>query len=104
MPHYLTQHCYPAESVDYTVAMDEVLANVAVSCIPGLNPEDDITMRRLRLPPRMFGGGIRSLEALRQAAFVATVCRAVPRMIDSVSTMGEQRTGFMPPLVTLLGA
>eukprot|EP00973_Karenia_brevis_P076897 10679292-Karenia_brevis.AAC.1 len=52
----------------------------------------------------MYGGGLRSLVHLAPVAFVATACRALPRMIDGCSEAGEQRTGFLPPLMPLLGA
>eukprot|EP00973_Karenia_brevis_P003584 497682-Karenia_brevis.AAC.1 len=58
----------------------------------------------MRLPPRMYGGGIRSLDLPLPAAFVATVCRTLPCMIDSYTTLGERRTGFMPHLVSVFGA
>ena len=61
-------------------------------------------MNRLRLPQRLHGGGIRSQEHLRPAAFSAMICRTMPRMIDSMATTGESRKGFMPPLVSILGA
>eukprot|EP00973_Karenia_brevis_P030447 4197624-Karenia_brevis.AAC.1 len=52
----------------------------------------------------MYGGGIRSLESLSPAAFVAAVSRTIPQMIDSCSTNAERRAGFLPPLVGVLGA
>eukprot|EP00973_Karenia_brevis_P008798 1189605-Karenia_brevis.AAC.1 len=52
----------------------------------------------------MFGAGLRSLEQLSPAAFSATVCRTIPRMIEARSLLGESETGFMPALVSLLGA
>eukprot|EP00973_Karenia_brevis_P074763 10389776-Karenia_brevis.AAC.1 len=51
----------------------------------------------------MHGGGIRSLEALSPAAFASTICRAVPQMVDSFSVHGDQREGYMRPLLPILG-
>eukprot|EP00973_Karenia_brevis_P082349 11415674-Karenia_brevis.AAC.1 len=84
--------------------MDGNVFKAAAACIPGLSLEDDLSVRRLRLPARLHGGGIRSLDHLAPAAFVATVCRTIPRMIDSCTMQGERRTGFLPTLLPLLGA
>jgi len=102
--HYWLQHCYPTDCVEHAGQLDELHAAVASTCIPGLNVDDDITLRRLRLPSRMYGGGIRSLVDVAPAAFCATVCRDAPRMIDSVTRLGEMRRGFLPALTPLLGA
>ena len=104
MFHHWIQHCYPDECRAQTLQMDDAIRVVAGICIPGACGEDDVTARRLRLPARLYGGGLRSLEALSPAAFVAAICRAVPRMVDSYTTEGEQRGGFMPPLTSMLGA
>eukprot|EP00973_Karenia_brevis_P058881 8198029-Karenia_brevis.AAC.1 len=101
---YWVQHCYPRDCQEHAHVIDDALFQVAAICIPGLKIDDEITVRRLQLPARMYGGGLRSLVHLSPAAFSATVCRALPRMIDSSSIHGERNMGFLPPLTPVLGA
>ena len=61
-------------------------------------------MRRLRLPARYYGGGMRAVADLCPAAFVGTLCRALPGMIASTSAAGDVRTGFLECLSPLVGA
>ena len=102
--HYWLQHCYPSDCVQQARQLDDFNIAIAGICIPGVNSGRSTVARRLRLPARLYGGGIRSLVELSPAAFCATVCRAMPRMTDSFSRLGERRTGFMPCLTGLLGA
>eukprot|EP00973_Karenia_brevis_P000753 106154-Karenia_brevis.AAC.1 len=102
--HYWIQHCYPTECRTHALALDVDLFDAAAICIPGLSRADDVTVQRLRLPPRMYGGGIRSLEHLAPAAFAATACRALSQMLDRRNARGELCTGFLPALTPLLGS
>ena len=76
--------------------MDAALLVAARACIPRL--DDDISTRRLRLPARMFGGGIRTLAALAPVAFAATVCGTVQRLIDRRTERGDLQLVFLPAL------
>ena len=94
--HYWLQHCYPADCAPHAARLDDVLVGVARVCIPGLCLDDDVTGRRFRLPARMYGGGIRSLEKLAPVAFAATACTTIPRLPDACSARGDVRAGCMP--------
>ena len=96
--HFLLQHCYQRRA-----SMDASILGAAAMCILGLNVNDALTVRRLRLLARLFGGGLRSHVQFSPAAFTATACRAVPLMIDAYAEAGERRSGFIPALAALLG-
>eukprot|EP00973_Karenia_brevis_P069999 9732794-Karenia_brevis.AAC.1 len=65
---------------------------------------DSFAAARIRLPARMFGGGLRSCADLAPAAFMGTLCRTVPCMLDRVGARDVALPGFMPQLAPLLGA
>ena len=100
--HFWIQHCYPCDCLAAATRVDSSLLAVADHCVPGLTA-DSIALRRLRLPARMYGGGIRSLVDVSHAAFVGAFCRSVPLMLDRHDVHGCLQSGFMPALAPMLG-
>ena len=100
--HYWLQHCYPAEVLAASQRIDQALLHTASLCVHGQLLSDPFCTRRLRLPARMYGGGVRSLVELAPAAFVSTVCKALPTFLDRVVD-GTEVPGFLPQLAPLLG-
>ena len=88
---YWFQHSYPLDVAPFAQQFDAALLQVARWTMPGLRLDDDVTLDRLRLPARCYGGGIRSRVALIPAAFLGTVCRVAPRLVDSVDADGMRR-------------
>ena len=58
----------------------------------------------MHLPVRKFGLGLRSRVDLAPAAYVGALCRALPRMLDSIDSLGVLQPGFLPQLEPMLGA
>jgi len=63
---------------------------------------DPIARRRLPLPQRLGGSGLRDRAQLRHAAFVGTTCAAVSRMLPR-TLGGASFLGYMPQLAGVLG-
>ena len=63
-----------------------------------------IWRRRLRLPARLRGGGLRSHTETAAAAFVGSVNQALPRLIDHTDAAGSLVPGLLPSLSGVLGA
>ena len=61
-------------------------------------------MRRLQLPARKYGGGLRSLVDVAPAAFVGTLCRAAPHFANRRDDDWNEVQGFLPLLSTVLPA
>ena len=100
--HFWLQHCYPSDCLAAATRVDATLLAVVNHCVPGVT-NDEVSQRRLRLPARMFGGGIRSLVDVSHAAFVGGLCRSVPLMLDRLDGYSCLQTGFMPALAPMLG-
>ena len=78
---------------------------VAAKSATGVDFEsDEVARRRLRLPARRRGGGVRSHIETTAAAFCGAVNQAVPRFIDHTDDAGEVVAGYFPSLVSVLGA
>lgn len=102
--HYWIQHCDPRLTAAAAQRVDQALATAATICYgPGV-ASDPFAARRLRLPARKYGGGLRRLVDVAPAAFVGTLCRTVPTFTDSVDAQGGLRQGFLPALASVLGA
>jgi hypothetical protein len=102
--HHWLQHNFPAHCRGYAQLLDTEILKATAVCIPTLELTDSLTVRRLRLPARLRGGGIRSMLDLATAAYAGAVCRCLPLLIDSFTSHGEARQGFMPALLPLFGA
>ena len=99
---YWLQHCYPVEVQQAARRVDNALFQVAQTCIPGLTAADELTMRRLQLPARCFGGGLRSMEDVAPAAFLGTLCKSLPKFLNT-RVNGYEVPGFLHMLAPVLG-
>ena len=95
------QHCYPEDAAAHAKRIDDTLAR---ACVPGIPRGDSITLRRVRLPVRRLGLGLRSRFDLAPAAFLNTVSATLPLMLDQQDRRGVVQPGFLPQLEPLLGA
>ena len=66
---YWIQHCYPDQVAGAAARVDEALLAIARACIGCDITNDALALRRLHLPARMYGGGIRALVDTAPAAF-----------------------------------
>ena len=73
MFQYWTQHNYPADVARHAQAVDNAILAAVTMCLGRGILDDDVAMRRLRLPAKKYGGGIRSLVDVAPAAFVETL-------------------------------
>ena len=103
MDHWI-QHCYPDDVKVAAETFDDGLLSWVSVCFPGLMRQDSISEGRIRLPARRYGAGIRSRADLIPAAFVSTMCRTLPRMLDFRDRHGVLHSGFLPQLAPVLGA
>ncbi len=55
---------------------------------------------RLRLPARLKGGGIRSMEDIQRPAFLGALLDVLPRCIDIVGSNGEKYEGIYSKLLS----
>ena len=101
--HYWLQHCHPDAVQAAAERFDAGLLDVVRLCVGDGVATDELVLRRLRLPARMYGGGLRSCAHLAPAAFIGTLCRVVPLLADGRDTDGTAAPGFMPVLTQALG-
>ncbi|MEC7001645.1 MAG: hypothetical protein VXX04_07390, partial [Actinomycetota bacterium] len=84
---YWTQHCYPVDVLQpgpggapsAVAVMDAALLQVACTTQGDFLAEDALLQRRLRLPARHLGGGLRSHENTCHGAFAASVAKIAPK-------------------------
>ena len=101
---YWMQHALPCDSRVHSAAIDAALLDAA-KCATGVEfAGDEHSRRRLRLPARSKGGGVRSHVETTDAAFCGAVNQSIPRLIDHKDEAGEVVVGFFPSLVSVLGA
>ena len=62
-----------------------------------------MALRRLRLPARMYGGGIRSVVDIAPAAFVGALCSSAPLLIDRTDENWNVKVGFLSQLSAVFG-
>ena len=99
---YWAQRCPPTVVQNAATKFDAAILEVAATCIGNNIRQDPLTLRRLRLPARMYGGGLRSVVDTTPAAFIGTICRTVPFFADRIVD-GRLVRGFMPVLTRALG-
>jgi len=100
---YWLQHCYPADVHEHAARIDQsILATVGTSIHTSVI-EDAIALQRLRLPARMYGGGMRSLVDVTPAAFIGGMCRSLPFLLDKRDEDWNVQPGFLPQLAEVLG-
>ena len=102
----------PSQSAALGVAHDGAMDSVlGVTLVDGLL-DDPRSMKRLRLPARIKGIGIRAcgdsrahgISPKRFAAFLGAVNQFLPRCLDTVSLEGGVVAGFAPGLAPRIGA
>ena len=102
---YWLQHSYPHHSIPQAALLDAaLLAEVQHSMVRAGAAVDELTVRRLRLPARLYGCGLRERASLAPAAFVASACRALPLFLHRLDADGGELPGFLPQLGPVLGA
>ena len=104
MFHYLLQHCYPSDSHTQAERIDAAVEGSLAICLGQAAVRDDIARQRLRLPARMYGGSIRSAADVAPAAFLGTVAKVMPRMLDRRDEDFNVQPGFLQMLSGILGA
>ena len=105
MIEYWAQHAYPSQSAAPLQRFDDGLTDVLAAAHGGRFVVDDSLLdRRLRLPARLRGAGVRRMAQVAPAAFVGTVSLALPQLIDA-RVGGGTRPGAVPALAarTCLG-
>jgi hypothetical protein len=104
---YWMQHLLPEVSLAPSARVDAALLAAAEKAL-GIDfsaPDAEVARRRLRLPVRLRGGGVRSHVETTRAAFVGMMVKNLPHMIDSVEGSGRVVRGFFhSQLVLHLGA
>ena len=76
------RHCYPEDVLGAARHVDAAVLRVVRACLGEAVVADPIAAARLRLPARMYGGGIRGSVDVAPAAFLGAVCQTLPRMLD----------------------
>ena len=99
---YWTQHAFPDDVRPHARRVDAALAEAVSACVGPEVLEDDVALARLRLPARMYGGAVRSLEDMAPAAFLGALCRAVPAFLDHRDEEFNVAAGFLPMLEAAL--
>ena len=103
---HLAQTCYGSAGVAVAFQRfdDSIRSATEASVQQTLSDIDAPTTRRLALPARLFGCGLRRVSETAAASFAGSVCRVAPALIDS-NVRGELRRGFMhEQLAPMLGA
>ena len=106
---YWATHAYPRDSLGPSAIVDAALLGAAERATGvGLSNNQDaiaaVWRRRLRLPARLRGGGIRAHVETAAASFVGSVNQALPRLIDHTDAAGGHVAGLLPSLSGVLGA
>ena len=99
---YWATHALPRDSLPHSADVDVALLVAATSATGVDFTGNEIERRRLRLPARLRGGGVRSHVETTAAAFCGAVNQAVPRFIDRTDDAGEFVAGFFPSLASVL--
>jgi hypothetical protein len=103
--HFAQTHP-PSLALPFLESFDSAVLDVLVSSFGPVGPDlvaNPIAMRRLRLPARFNGCGIRANADVSHAAFVGALCQALPQCIDRVVSGGIRLEGFFPRLESWLG-
>ena len=99
---YWAQHNYPHDAGLHADSVDQAILAAASVCLGADVIADPVALRRLRLPARMYGGGIRSLVDVAPAAFVGSLCKVVPRLADAHSEDWNIQPGFFNALAAIM--
>ena len=101
---YWIAHAYPCDTRGPSTIVDEALIQAATAATGVDFAGSEISRKRLRLPARLRGAGLRSLVETTNAAFIGSVNQALPRFLDHVDSAGERVAGFFPSLSSWFGA
>ena len=91
--------CRPDQVEVIAGEWDTLILSAYEQCTAASATADPLLVRRLRLPTKHFGGGIRSRVWLRHAAFVASTCGVLARLLDTA----DGAIGFYPEAAAWLG-
>ena len=100
---FILRHLPPDKTVSHARVVDAALTRAAEACGYEGVLGDAITARRARLPARMRGLGLRSLEEVAPAAFCACFVEAAERFLDRSTPGGGRERGFFQMLAPLFG-
>ena len=103
MFQHWVQHCYPEDVQIAAALVDNAMLDVAATCIGEHIGTDMFALRRLQMPARMYGGGLRSMADVAPAAFLGTLCATLPLFADRQATDGTVSPGFLPGVGLALG-
>ena len=98
------QHLPPQQVLPYAERVDEAVLEAFAAAV-GASTEDlqePLTTRRVRLPARWYGCGIRSMVEQATPAYAATTAGTLPRLADR-QVDGRLLKGLCPPLTQWLG-
>ena len=105
---YWVTHAYPRDSLGPAAVVDAALLDAAkdatgVGFDDGRSGVSEVWLRRLRLPARRRGGGVRAHVDTAAASFVGSVNHAFPRFVDHADEAGAHVAGLLPSLSGVLG-
>ena len=104
MTEYWAQHSYPADSAAMLEAVDAGITEATTAAYGGSFVADDpLLERRMRLPARLRGAGVRRTAQVANAAFVGAASAALPWLIDVQTAGGATRRGAVQALDAWLG-
>ena len=84
--------------------VDRALDRALEACLRGTRVADDpLVRRRLALPIRFMGGGLRRKEDVRLAAYAGSLVTAVKQFSSRQARDGSTMPGFFPSLAPSLG-
>ena len=87
--HHWVRHCLPEDVLEAACQVDSAVLRVARACHGDAVTTDPYAAARLRLPARMYGGGLRSAADVAPAAFLGALCQTIPRMLPRTSADGD---------------
>ena len=102
---YWAQTCHGEAWNAAFLRFDEAVLEAASTAVSQpLHQLDATRLRRVALPSRLYGCGLRRLSSLAPVAFAGTICRIAPMLIDR-NVRGTFTTGFLSAQLTpLFGA
>ena len=102
---YVAGHCYPSDSTGPLSRYDAgVLKAAEIVHGSPLVVHDPLLLRRMRLPAKLGGAGLRSVVAVSSSAFAGRVSQVAPLLIDMTTASGAVRPGALPGLASVFGA
>ena len=101
---YWLQHLAPEHTSEAAKLVDAAIDRAVLACLQGTRvAEDMLIKKRLALPTRMGGWGLRSRESMRYAAYAGSLISSIPQFATRRARDGTERAGFFPSLGPSLG-